>query len=50
MKKILFLINTLEGGGAERILVDVVSSLSEKGYDVTLQTVIDSGVFLNRLN
>ena len=50
MKKILFLINTLEGGGAERILVDVVNSLSEKGYDVTLQTVIDSGVFLNRLN
>ena len=50
MKKILFLINTLNGGGAERVLIDVANALSEKGFDITVQTVINSGVFKDRLN
>lgn len=50
MKKILFLINTLDGGGAEHVLVELANGLAEKGYDVTVQTVIDGGVFGDRLN
>ena len=50
MKKILFLINTLNGGGAERILVDLVNALADKGYDVTLMTVTDTGQFKHRLD
>ena len=50
MKKLLFLINTLNGGGAERILVDMVNSLTDKGFDVTLMTVTDTGQFKHRLD
>lgn len=43
MKKILFLINTLNAGGAEKVLVDVVNSLDTQKYLVTVQTVLDGG-------
>ncbi|WP_133440985.1 glycosyltransferase [Chryseobacterium salivictor] len=42
--KILFLINTLTGGGAEKVLVDLVNNLNPEKYDVTVQTVFDKGV------
>lgn len=48
MKKILFLINSLQDGGAERVLVDLANELSLQ-YDVTVQTVSDSGLFKSRL-
>ncbi|MBR4099791.1 MAG: glycosyltransferase [Clostridia bacterium] len=50
MKKVLFLITTLNGGGAEKILVDTVNSLDNNKYDLTVQTVIDEGIYINRLN
>lgn len=50
MKKILFLINTLNGGGAEKVLVDTVNNLIGKNYDITVQTVYDTGVFKNKLS
>lgn len=43
MKKLLFLINTLNVGGAEKVLVNTVSSLDPKKYRITVQTVLDSG-------
>lgn len=43
-KKILFLNHTLGAGGAEKVLVNLVNHMSEE-YDVTLMTVIDTGVF-----
>lgn len=43
MKKVLFLINTLNAGGAERILVDTVNSLDPRKYQITVQTVQDVG-------
>lgn len=49
MKKILFLINTLDGGGAEKVLVDTVNALDKTKYDITVQTVTDRGVFKKRL-
>ena len=44
-KKILFLIHTLGGGGAEKVLVNLVNNMDKNLYDVTLMTVIDTGVF-----
>lgn len=44
MKKILFLIPSLGGGGAERVLVNLVNNLDKTKYDVTVQTVFDVGV------
>ncbi len=49
MKKLLFLLNTLDGGGAERILTNTANSLADD-YDVTVMTVIDKGVFKNQLS
>lgn len=49
MKKILFLINTLDGGGAEKVLVDMVNALDKTKYDITVQTVTDRGIFKERL-
>lgn len=50
MKRLLFLINTLDGGGAEKVLVDTVNALPKDRYDVTLMTVKDEGIFRSRLD
>lgn len=49
MKKVLFLINTLCGGGAEKVLVDTVNSLDREKYQITVQTLYDVGVFRDQL-
>lgn len=48
-KKILFLIHTLQVGGAEKVLVNLVNKLDKEKYDVTVMTVINTGVFRNEL-
>lgn len=47
--KVLFLIHTLGGGGAERVLVDMISMFDKKQFEVCLMTVIDTGVYKNQL-
>lgn len=49
MKKLLFLIDSLHGGGAERALVNLVNSLDSNEYDITVQTLYDEGVYIKRL-
>ena len=49
MKKVLFLINTLCSGGAEKVLADLVNNLPRDKYDITLQTVDDRGVYQKKL-
>ena len=39
MKKILFFIESLAGGGAEKVLSDLVSNLDQTKYDVTVISV-----------
>lgn len=50
MKKVLFLINTLKAGGAEKVLVDTVNSLDPAKYQITVQTVLDAGEYRNNLS
>ena len=38
-RKILFFINTLGGGGAEKVLVDLVNSLPSDIFDITVLTL-----------
>lgn len=45
MKKILFFLESLSGGGAEKVLSDLVSNLDKAKYDVTVCTVTDGGVY-----
>lgn len=49
MKKILFLIHTLGGGGAERVLVDLVNNLDKNKYKITVMTVVDTGIYKEAL-
>lgn len=39
MIKILFFIETLEGGGAEKVLRDLVNHMEQPKFDITVQTV-----------
>lgn len=50
MKRLLFLINNLSGGGAEKVLIDTVNALANDGYDVTLQTITNKNVFKGRIS
>jgi len=50
MKKILFLIPTLGGGGAERVLVNLVNNLDKQRYDITIRTLFNTDVNSNFLN
>lgn len=47
--KVLFLIHTLGGGGAEKILVDTVKQLDANKFDITVMTVINTGVYIKQL-
>ena len=50
MTKILFVIPTLGGGGAERVLINLVNGMDKTKYDITVQTIFDVGVNRNYLS
>lgn len=50
MKKVLFLINSLGGGGAEKVLIDIVNHMNYEKYDITVMTIYDKGIYKNHLN
>lgn len=49
MKKVLFLIHTLGGGGAEKALVNLVNNMDAQKYDITVETMFDDGINVYRL-
>ena len=50
MKKILFLIDSLTGGGAEKVLVNLVNNMDTTKYDITVETMFFDGVNAQFLN
>lgn len=50
MKKVLFFIHDLGGGGAERVLVNLANNLDKTKYDVTIQTIFDVGTNKQYIN
>lgn len=48
--KILFLIDNLKGGGAEKALTTLVNNLDKEKFDVTVQTISNEGTRINDLN
>ena len=44
MKKVLFFITSLAGGGAEKVLVNLVNNMDKTKFDVTLLSLFDVGV------
>lgn len=49
-KKVLFLIHTLQVGGAEKVLVNLVNNMDSEKFDITVMTVINTGAFREKLN
>lgn len=47
--RILFLINSLGGGGAERVLVNLVNRMNINKYDITVETMYDDGNYRDLL-
>ena len=48
--KVLFLTHTLGGGGAERVLVNLVNHMDKSKYDITVKTLFGGGVNAERLD
>ena len=46
-KKILFIITSLAGGGAEKVLMTILHNFDYEKYDVTLCVVSKHGVYIN---
>lgn len=49
MKKILFLIDSLPGGGAEKVLVDIVQNLDKSKFDITVMTSLRGGIHVDNI-
>ena len=49
MKSVLFLIPTLDRGGAENVLVDLVNRLDQNKFKITVQTLFDKNSQKDRL-
>lgn len=49
-KKILFFIDTLEGGGAEKVLKEIVNHLDDTKYEITVQTIYNGGIYKEQLS
>ena len=50
MIKVLFLMQNLGGGGAEKVLVNLVNNLDKQKFDITVKTIFDGGVNAERLS
>lgn len=50
MKKLFFLIPTLNGGGAEKVLVDLLNNLNSQKYEITLRVLLGGGVYEKSLS
>jgi len=48
--KVLFLIHTLQVGGAEKVLINLVNNLDKAKFDVTVMTVVNTGAFRKMLS
>lgn len=49
MKKILFIIPTLQGGGAEKLLADILNNIDYSCYEVHLMYFYESNVYLGTI-
>ena len=48
--KVLFLIESLSGGGAEKVLTTLLQNINYNQFDITLCTICNIGKYLNEIN
>lgn len=49
MKKVLFVINTLGGAGAEKALLELLKKFPEEQYEVSLYVLLDQGELIHQI-
>lgn len=49
MKRVLFFLESLAGGGAEKVLSDIVNNLDPAKYDITVCTITDGDVYQDKV-
>ena len=49
MKKVLFVANTLQMAGAERVLYNILRNIDKTKYDITVLALVDYGVFVDEI-
>lgn len=48
-RKVMFMIPHLKGGGAEKVLIDILSCLNQKSYEITLIVLQKQGIYQNQI-
>ena len=49
MKKVLFVINTLGGAGAEKALIELLKRFPKEQYEVSLYVLLDQGELISQI-
>lgn len=49
MKKVAFFIESLSGGGAEKVLTTIVKKLDKQKFDITVFTVVKTGIYVEEI-
>lgn len=49
MKKVLFLIESLSGGGAEKVLSVLIKHINKEDFDITVCTITDIGIYTEEI-
>lgn len=49
MKKVLFCIDSLGGGGAEKVLVDIIKKIDKSKYDIDVFITFYSGIYIEEI-
>lgn len=47
MKNILFLMKSMQGGGAEKVLLNILKNMDYQKYNISLVLVFNEGIYLN---
>ena len=48
-KRVLFVIESLSGGGAEKVLSTIVKNIDKTKFDITVLTVVKIGVYVEEV-
>lgn len=49
MKKLLFVAHTLQVGGAEKVLINLLKNIDKKKYDITVVALVNDGIYIEEL-
>ena len=49
MKKVLFVVHTLQVGGAEKILINILKNIDKDKYSVTVLALVDDGILTDQV-